>query len=231
MRALSVASSLAVSVARLGAGMRASLKTERTPEKLLEVYDFEACPYCRQLREGLSELDLDAVIYPCPRGGTRFRPIVKARSGRSKFPYLVDPNTGTEMHESVDILRYLASTYGDGRIPLVLRLGPLTTASSFVSSGFRLGHGRAVEPSRQPEKLLELWSFEASPYCRLVREKLSTLEIPYVLHNVAKGSRKRPAFRERRGKMMVPYLADPNTGTEMFESADIVKYLDATYGA
>jgi glutathione S-transferase len=28
---------------------------------------------------------------------------------------------------------------------------------------------------------------------------------------------------------MVPYLVDPNTGVEMFESADIVRYLDRTY--
>ena len=60
---------------------------------------------------------------------------------------------------------------------------------------------------------------------------LTTLEIPYVLHNVAKGSRKRKAFIERSGKMQVPYLADPNTGKEMFESAEIVRYLEETYGA
>ena len=29
--------------------------------------------------------------------------------------------------------------------------------------------------------------------------------------------------------MMVPYLFDPNTGKEMFESAEIVRYLDQTY--
>jgi glutathione S-transferase len=29
--------------------------------------------------------------------------------------------------------------------------------------------------------------------------------------------------------MMVPYLVDPNTGVEMFESADIVRYLEETY--
>jgi glutathione S-transferase len=28
---------------------------------------------------------------------------------------------------------------------------------------------------------------------------------------------------------MVPYLVDPNTGVEMFESADIVRYLEDTY--
>ena len=31
--------------------------------------------------------------------------------------------------------------------------------------------------------------------------------------------------------MMVPYLIDPNESTEMFESADIVRYLEQTYVA
>jgi glutathione S-transferase len=30
---------------------------------------------------------------------------------------------------------------------------------------------------------------------------------------------------------MVPYLVDPNTGREMFESAEIRKYLYETYAA
>ena len=46
----------------------------------------------------------------------------------------------------------------------------------------------------------------------------------------AKCSPSRDAFVERSGKMMVPYLVDPNTGVAMFESADIVKYLFDTYG-
>jgi glutathione S-transferase len=223
MRTLEVASSLAVSVARFGSGRRVT-HAKRTPARYLELYEFEACPYCRKVREALSELDLDVIIRPCPKGGTRFRP------GKSKFPYLVDPNTGEAMGESDVIVRYLATTYGDGELPLGLRFGPLTNATSFVGSAFRLGEGRALRPARAPEKLLELWSFEASPYCRLVRETLTTLEIPYPLHNVAKGSSKRAAFVERTGKMMVPYLVDPNTGREMFESADIVSYLEATYG-
>ncbi|MFM8410099.1 MAG: hypothetical protein ACKOCT_07460 [Alphaproteobacteria bacterium] len=33
----------------------------------------------------------------------------------------------------------------------------------------------------------------------------------------------------RSGKMQVPWLSDPNTGVSMFESADIVAYLDRTY--
>jgi glutathione S-transferase len=74
-----------------------------------------------------------------------------------------------------------------------------------------------------------LYGFEASPFCRLVREALCELELPYLLHNVAKGSPKREAFVSRSGKMQVPYLIDRNRGVEMFESAEILDYLDATY--
>ena len=72
--------------------------------------------------------------------------------------------------------------------------------------------------------------FVTSPYCRLVRERLCELELPYLVHNVARGSDKRAAFVERSGRMMVPYLIDPNTSIEMFESADIVAYLEESYG-
>jgi glutathione S-transferase len=92
-----------------------------------------------------------------------------------------------------------------------------------------VGRGERYRSARAPERPLELWSFEASPFSRLVREELCSLEIPYLLHNVARGSARRDAFVARSGKMMVPYLVDPNTGTSMFESADIVRYLDATY--
>jgi glutathione S-transferase len=83
--------------------------------------------------------------------------------------------------------------------------------------------------SNPPELPLELWSYEVSPFCRIVREVLCGLEIPYHLHNMARGSSKRPGFVERSGKMMVPYLVDPNTGNELFESAEIVAYLRETY--
>ncbi|HWP67535.1 MAG TPA: glutathione S-transferase N-terminal domain-containing protein [Candidatus Limnocylindria bacterium] len=52
-----------------------------------------------------------------------------------------------------------------------------------------------------------------------------------VEHGVARGSPKREAFVRLSGKPMVPYLVDPNTGTAMFESADIIAYLERTCGA
>jgi glutathione S-transferase len=227
-RILDVATSFAASVARLGSGVSVGRLGPR-PEQRLELYEFEACPYCRKVREALAILDLEAVIRPCPKGGPRFREELKRRGGKAQFPYLVDANTGKEMYESDEIVRYLWENYGQRPVPTLLSAGPLTDAGCMLASAARAGLGARYQPARPPEQLLELWSFESSPFCRIAREKLSSLEIPYVLHNVAKGSPSRAAFVERSGKMMVPYLVDPNTGTEMFESADIVRYLEETY--
>lgn len=229
-RPLDVTSSWLASASRGTSGLGV-LALGARPEKPLELYEFEGCPFCRKVREALSELDLEARIFPCPRNGRRFRPRVVELGGKEQFPYLVDPNTQTRMYESNDINRYLFSTYGAGRVSVGLSLGPLVTLSSVAASAWRGGCGVRARPSRAPDKPLELWSFEASPYSRIAREVLCELEIPYLLHNVAKRSPSRSAFIQRSGKMRVPFLIDPNTGAEMFESADIARYLKATYGA
>lgn len=227
-RPLDVATSIAATVGRFGLGLTVE-GARRQPARPLELYDFEGCPYCRKVREALSILDLDALVYPCPKGGPRHRERVRARGGRLQFPWLVDPNTGTALYESDDIVRYLFTTYGDGTVPPILRLGVVGDVSSMLASAVRLGGGSTYRPARAPAEPLELWSFEASPFCRIVRETLAELELPYLLHNVAKGSPKRDAFAARSGRMMVPYLVDPNTGRGLFESAEIVAYLNATY--
>jgi glutathione S-transferase len=227
-RALSVTSSILTTLGRLGAGASVG-PLGRRPEKTLQLYDFEGCPFCRKAREALSILDLEAMIYPCPKKGQRYRPWVEERGGKAQFPYLIDPNTGEEMYESDDVVRYLFERYGDGKVPITLRMGVLTDASSALAGLLRLGAGIFAIPARAPEKPLELYSYEASPFCRLVRERLCSLEIPYRLHNVARRSPSRDDFVKRSGKMMVPWLSDPNTGTEIFESADIIAYLEKTY--
>lgn len=229
-RQADLALSFAASVARLGAGLRARPPARR-PERPLELYEFEACPFCRKVREALSELDLEATVYPCPKGGTIYRPKVKEMGGKTQFPYLVDPNEGKAMYESGDIIRHLYETYGGRKPPAILANDALAMPSAFLASALRPNSGARARPSRRPARPLELYSFEASPYCRLARETLCELELTYLLHNVGKRSPSRPAFVERSGKMQVPYLVDPNTDKALFESADIQAYLLATYGA
>jgi glutathione S-transferase len=227
-RVLDLATSFAATGLRAASGLRARGIGAR-PEKTLELYEFENCPFCRKVREALSILDLEADVRPCPKGGPRFREALRQRAGRAQFPYLVDANTGVEMYESDDIVHYLFQSYGDGRIPLPLAVPVLRDLSSTLAGIPRLGFGSHYRKARQPDRNLELYSFEASPFCRLVREALCTLELPYRLHNVAKDSPSRDAFVARSGRMLVPYLVDPNTDTAMFESADIVAYLEETY--
>jgi len=251
-RNLAVTTSLLASQLRGWAGTAAFRPARRQPEKPLELYDMENCPYCRLVREALTELDLDVMIFPCPKQGTRFRPKVKEMGGKHQFPYLVDPNTGTRMYESADIIRYLAKTY-DGRTRSQGGLKrTLAVTSSSVASATRPNRGLRARPSRAPEQPLELYSFESSPFSRLAREVLCELEVPYLLRNTGKGrwtdmgpasfrdnlfkgpketGRNRVALAQRTGHVQVPYLIDPNTGAEMFESADIIRYLEKTYGS
>ena len=72
----------------------------KRPEKTLELYEFEVCPWCRRVREAISLLDLEVLIKPCSKNGPRYRPWVIENGGQRMFPYLVDPNTDVAMYES-----------------------------------------------------------------------------------------------------------------------------------
>jgi glutathione S-transferase len=221
------------------------------PKQTLQLYDIENCPYCRLVREALTELDLDVEIYPCPKSGERFRPELVERGGKAQFPYLVDRNTGVEMYESLDIVAYLFETYGQRELPLKWRTGKLQTLGSMLASASRLSRGMQAQPGTAPEYLLELYSFESSPYARPVRELLCEMEIPYILRNCGRTRLEEwllPPMRERlniqpdselenrrilqqtEGRVSIPYLYDPNTERGLFESADILDYLRETYG-
>lgn len=79
----------------------AAMREEKgQPLKTLQLYEFEACPFCRRVREALTELDLSAEVYPCPKGSLKHRAIVRRYGGKEQFPYLMDPNTGVSLYES-----------------------------------------------------------------------------------------------------------------------------------
>eukprot|EP01024_Parvocaulis_polyphysoides_P014817 TRINITY_DN1621_c0_g1_i2.p4 TRINITY_DN1621_c0_g1~~TRINITY_DN1621_c0_g1_i2.p4 ORF type:complete len:179 (+),score=35.90 TRINITY_DN1621_c0_g1_i2:156-692(+) len=177
-------------------------------------------------------LDLDVEVYPCPKGGDRFRSVVLEKGGKSMFPFLIDPNTNKEMYESDDIVQYLFQEYGDGEVPFYLNLPQnLSATLGGLGVSLRRERGRNAQPSKAPEKPLVMYGYEPSPFVKLVREKLCELEIPYLYKNVARGSPKRQELFEKWGKFAVPYIEDPNTKIAMFESGEIIKYLQDTYAA
>lgn len=228
----------------------------KQPEKALKLYEFEACPFCRRVREVLTLLNLDVEIYPCPKGGTHFRPEVLKLGGKAQFPFLVDENTGDKLYESQAIIDHLFKHYGEtGTTPKSYQSYPKIPVAALTGTLINGLYGMVAAGSNKkqeaPKQLLELWSTEGSPFSRVVRGKLTELELPYVLHNVAKerwqdqglavlrlkpgkyvplpGGKREKVMQRLGGRVQVPYLEDPNTGVKMFESEHITQYLKEQY--
>src|SRR5699024_5938905 len=102
MKPLNLSTSLIATLGSQGRGV-AAINRKESPRETLELYEMEGCPFCRLVREVLTELDLDAMVYPCPKGGLRYRPMVETMGGKMQFPFLYDPNTDTGIYESQDI--------------------------------------------------------------------------------------------------------------------------------
>jgi len=231
------------------------------PQKRLKLYEFEACPFCRKVREALCVLDLDVEVFPCPKPAlvgkcgvadksSRYRSEVAQTDGKTLFPVLIDDNRGGIIRGSEEIVSHLWNTYGSKASPpfnyqcarIMDKFLPLFFLPGLLR--IRPSHGIVKLPSRAPAKSLILWGHEPSPFVKIVREALCSLELPYTYITTPIGSCKRQEFlkkysnqmsqkiiRKVTGTIQVPMLIDPNCSEEaLFESAVIVKYLHDTYG-
>ena len=224
----------------------------KTAEQLLVLYDREDGAECRLVREALTELNLDAMVYPCPSGGKRFAAQrAKLAPAASDTPVLSDPNSGETLAGAGNIVSYLFARYLDTAAPRGMNASALNLLASRLAGIVRSPLGLSARPSIRPKKELVLYSFESSPFSRPVRERLCELELPYRLINLGKGQwsdmgpasprvlapgsykpvagSKRDAFFKEHGTVQVPYLIDPNHDVGMFESRAIVDYLERTY--
>ena len=101
-------------VLRLGTGVftinKDTLAKCGRPAKTLIIYEYEASPFCRKVREACSILDLTVEYRPCPGARAGFSDDMAKKSGRRTVPYLVDENNKdmkAGMFESDDIIEYL----------------------------------------------------------------------------------------------------------------------------
>ena len=236
--------------------------TPMQPEKSLILYEHEACPYSRRVREVMTYLNLDFESRPSPHKGHVYRDELKARAGKAQVPFLLDENTGDEILDSQAIIDHLFAQYSKkGTTPRKFQkssdadnatlINKLASMASMMR-GVKADHPKKNQARGKADKPLHLYGFEASPFCRLVRERLSELEVGYVNHSVAreqiqdiggfgvrlnigeyqpiKGGKRDQLMNDVMPKLQFPYLIDPNTDTQMYESKDIINYLDETYG-
>lgn len=237
------------------------------PEQALVLYEYEACPYSRRVREVMTLLNLDFESRPSPYKGHVYRDELKELAGKVQVPFLIDENfeegkKGNKILDSQAIIDHLFVNYSPkGFTPDKYQRqskkdqASLANKAASVTSmlrGVKADHPKMNQARGKPKQTLHLYGFEASPFCRLVREKLTELEVGYVNHNVAReqiqdigafgfhltvgeyqpikgGKRDRLMNAELNGKLLFPYLIDPNTHIKMYESKDIIDYLETNY--
>ena len=200
----------------------------------LVLYDVETDGECRRVREALCMLDLAFECRPCPYGGYRHRTLAAKLQnvplGEEILPFLHDSRSNVCVIGAEDVLNYLYDVYLDGSAPspLVANQGTADIAVRSRSTEFSsISH--SMMPCKYPMKPLELWAYEASPFCSLVREKLCEMELPYILRPCSRGSPRRTELMKKAKTFQVPFIEDENTGARLFESAKIIEYLDQTY--
>ena len=82
--------------------------------------------------------------------------------------------------------------------------------------------------SAQP---ITLYRLQACPFCERVVRKLHEYDLDYRSRFIEPMHSERDAVKRVAGVRTVPVIEDPHTGVTMAESANIVDYLDATYGS
>ena len=75
-----------------------------------------------------------------------------------------------------------------------------------------------------------LYRQQACPYCERVVRVLQDLGVPYRSRFVEARHSRRDVVKRLTGARTVPALVDEHTGVTMSESANIVEYLETTYG-
>lgn len=80
---------------------------------MLELYQFEGCPYCAKVRQTLSDLHLDYICRNVPKDAAAKRAATLMKlGGKMQVPFLVDADKGVYMYESDEIVAYLRGKYG-----------------------------------------------------------------------------------------------------------------------
>ncbi|WP_418282679.1 glutaredoxin family protein [Halorubrum sp. DTA98] len=77
---------------------------------------------------------------------------------------------------------------------------------------------------------ITLYRLQACPYCERVVRTLDRLGLSYRSRYVEPMHSERNVVKRVSGKRSVPAIVDRETGVTMSESANIVDYLERTYG-
>jgi len=211
-----------------GLSVLPNIKDFIRPKKPIILYEYESDGNCRKVREACTILDLPVEFRPCPGAVSGFSDTMVLMNGQRQVPFMIDNNPSMykpQLFGADSIIEHLFDTYGPGysELPAALK-GP----------GKSGGKGNKIRPNIRVDNIkmkpIVLYGWEGAQYVKAVRECLNELGLSHTFINCANGSLNRDKLLAlTKGVFQVPYITDPNTGVAMFESAEIVKYLEATY--
>lgn len=184
----------------------------------------------------LTELDIVYELRSAGKKSPRRAELASISGGSTQCPFLIDPNTGTQMPESADIIRYLYKSYalwtppnealGDlSKIitpllkPLYKMLAPLQAGSyKEDKTAYEKDVADAVSELRS-ETLSEsvvVYTYSLSPFCSEAIALLDNLGVQYKEISLGKewvpgliakgGSVKRVALGEMTGQTSLPHI-------------------------
>ncbi|WP_255194157.1 glutaredoxin family protein [Natronobeatus ordinarius] len=80
------------------------------------------------------------------------------------------------------------------------------------------------------EPHVTFYRLQGCPYCERVTHLLEAYDLPYRSRFVEPLHSRRDVVKRVAGVRTVPVIVDERTGVTMAESANIVEYLESTYG-
>ena len=82
----------------------------------------------------------------------------------------------------------------------------------------------------ESDPAITVYRLQACPFCERVVRTLDDLGVAYRSRFVEARHSRRDAVKRLTGARTVPAIVDEDTGVTMSESANIVRYLEKTYG-
>jgi len=206
------------------------------PSKPLVLYSYEGNQFCRLVREVLTELDLVYELRSAGKGSPRRAELSKITGGSTQCPFLVDPNTETEISESKDIIQYLYKNYAKWTPPNELLqlisglytpvakpvfafLAPLQAGNYEDDNDMYNSSIKSAKSSIKKEiesNPVVIYTYDLSPFSTEAKILLNNLNISYKEVSLGKewipgliangGSEKRVALGELTGQTSLPNL-------------------------
>ena len=217
---------------RLGRGTSVSPSVGKRPEKPLVLYSYEGNQFCRLVREVLTELDIVYELRSAGKESPRRTELASITGGSSQCPYLIDPNTGASMPESVDIVEYLYKNYASYTPPSELLEWTSNNVMSLAKPIFKVlaplqaSAGEEGDVDYAPTiKEIEgeiaaspvvVYTYELSPFSSETTALLDRLDVEYKEISLGKewlpglisenGAIKRAALLEMTGQSSLPQI-------------------------